>query len=123
MDRTILFVGIGGFIGSVLRYLVSLLFARLDIANFPLATLSVNILGCFLIGLVLGLTERGSFTAGEVRSFVVIGILGGFTTFSAFSYETIRLLQEGAFGPAAGNIFLNVALGLGATWLGLLLSK
>ncbi len=123
MDRTILFVGIGGFIGSIFRYLVSLLFARLDIANFPFATLSVNILGCFVIGLVLGLTERGSFTAGEVRSFVVVGILGGFTTFSAFSYESIRLLQEGAFGPAAGNIFLNVAVGLAATWLGLSLSK
>ena len=123
MDRTILFVGIGGFIGSILRYLVSLVFARLDIANFPLATLSVNILGCFVIGLVLGLTERGSFAAGEVRSFVVVGILGGFTTFSAFSYETIRLLQEGAFGPAAGNILLNVVLGLAATYVGLTLSK
>jgi fluoride exporter len=123
MDRTILYVGIGGFAGSILRYLVALIFARFTQIPFPFATLAVNLLGCFAIGLVLGITERGGSVEHEMRALIVIGILGGFTTFSAFSYETLRLFQEGAFVFAGANILLNVMLGLGATYVGMTLTR
>ena len=123
MDRTILYVGIGGFAGSILRYLISILFARYILIPFPFATLAVNLLGCFAIGLVLGLTERGGMLEPEMRALILVGILGGFTTFSAFSYETIRLLQEGAFAYAGVNILLNVLLGLAATYFAMTLTR
>ena len=123
MDRTILYVGIGGFAGSILRYLVSILFARFIAIPFPFATLTVNLIGCFAIGLVLGWTERGGMPDNEMRLLIVVGVLGGFTTFSAFSYETIRLLQEGVFVMAGTNILLNVVLGLAATYLAMTITR
>ena len=115
----ILLVGIGGFIGSILRYVLSGLvheWTRRD--DFPVGTLAVNVLGCFVIGLLSQLAEaRGAFTP-ETRAFVIIGILGGFTTFSSFGNETMNLWRDAENGLALLNIGAQLVLGLGAVWLG-----
>src|SRR5690349_4291321 len=115
----LLVVGLGGFIGSVLRYLVSGYVQQIakSIA-FPYGTLAVNVIGCFIIGFLSYLAEaHGVFTA-ESRAFVFIGILGGFTTFSTFGNETMNFLRAGENFPALINIGAHLWLGLGAVWLG-----
>jgi len=122
--RELLLVGGGGFIGSIGRYLLGgwahSLFPR---ATFPLGTLLVNVCGCLLIGLVAGLIEIKQMFGPEVRLFVLIGLLGGFTTFSTFSYETLAMLRDGQFLRALGNVMLQVVLCLVAAWLGYLLAR
>lgn len=110
--------GVGGFIGSTLRYVATGYFQELGRSTiFPYGTLAVNLIGCFLIGFLSQLAEtRGVFTA-ESRTFVFIGILGGFTTFSAFGNETMNLWRDGQNGLAMANVAANVLLGLGAVWV------
>ncbi len=112
-------IGIGGFIGSVLRYLVSGYVQQITKSvEFPYGTLMVNLIGCGLIGFLSQLADtRGVFTA-ESRSFVFIGLLGGFTTFSAFGNETMNLLSDGENFFALANIAAHIVLGLGAVWIG-----
>ena len=115
----IIFVGLGGALGSIARYLVStwVQTAAKNI-NFPFGTLTVNLVGCFVIGFLAQLAEaRGIFTS-ESRAFVFIGILGGFTTFSSFGNETLNLARGGEFWNALANIGQNVVIGLLAVWLG-----
>lgn len=114
-----LLAGVGGFIGSMLRYSVSGLVQDLSRSiDFPFGTLAVNFLGCLTIGFLSQLAEsRGYFTA-ETRTLVFIGVLGGFTTFSAFSNETINLWREGEMFLASVNVAAHLALCLGAVWLG-----
>jgi CrcB protein len=113
----LLLAGIGGFIGSALRYSVSGFvqgFSRS--AHFPYGTLAVNLSGCLAIGFLSCLAEtRGVFTA-ETRTLVFIGVLGGFTTFSAFGNETINLWRDGQGALAALNIAAHLFLCLGAVW-------
>ncbi|MCL4275005.1 MAG: fluoride efflux transporter CrcB [Anaerolineales bacterium] len=115
----ILLVGIGGFIGSVLRYLLSgYVQQTAKSVGFPFGTLAVNIIGCFVIGFLAQLVEaRGAFT-GETRTFIFFGILGGFTTFSTFGNETFNLVRDSQMLNAFANIGANVILGLVAVWLG-----
>ena len=114
-----LFVGLGGFIGSVSRYLLGGYVQQLSKSvDFPYGTLAVNLVGCFVIGLLSQLAEaRGVFTS-ETRALVFIGILGGFTTFSSFGNETLNLFRDGQTWIALGNIGANVVLGLALVWLG-----
>ena len=114
-----LFVGIGGFIGAVLRHGVNVATtAWLVRSQFPVGTLLVNVLGCFLIGLLAHVSEiRGPFTP-EIRAFIMVGMLGGFTTFSAFGNETFALWRDGAPWPAAANVVAHIILGLGAVGMG-----
>jgi CrcB protein len=120
----ILLVGSGGFIGSVLRYLLSgLVFRTFGKPWFPYGTLVVNVLGCFVIGYLGGLAEHRRIFNQEVRLFVFIGILGGFTTFSAFAYETSTLLRDARLLGAWVNVGLQLLLGLVAVWLGTILSR
>ena len=114
-----LFVGTGGFIGAVLRYWLSGLIQQFSISTFfPIGTLVVNFLGCLLIGFLSELAEEhGVFTA-ESRALVFVGVLGGFTTFSTFSNETMNLLREGQNSFAFVNIAGHLILGIGAVWLG-----
>jgi CrcB protein len=114
-----LFVGTGGFIGAVLRYWLSGLIQQFSISTFfPIGTLVVNLLGCLLIGFLSELAEEhGVFTA-ESRALVFVGVLGGFTTFSTFSNETMNLLREGQNSFAFVNIAGHLILGIGAVWLG-----
>ena len=110
--------GIGGFIGSSLRYAMTGYVQHWSRSiDFPYGTLAVNLIGCFLIGFLSQLAEtRGVFT-GESRTFVFIGILGGFTTFSAFGNETMNLWREGENLLAMVNVAAHIVLGLGAVWL------
>lgn len=113
----------GGALGAVLRFSMSSNIYRVFGRDFPYGTLAVNVLGSLLMGLFFILIiERGTLSA-EWRSVIMIGFLGAFTTFSTFSIETLALLESGELSRAALNIFLSVALCLGATWLGLVIGR
>ena len=114
------YVALGGALGSVARYAVSLGAARWLGAAFPWGTLIVNVAGSFAIGLLAALvTADGRPTLGtDARAFVMIGILGGFTTFPSYSLETLNLARAGAVGAAAANAGLSLVLCLAAVWLG-----
>ncbi|MGH7819483.1 MAG: fluoride efflux transporter CrcB [Candidatus Binatia bacterium] len=113
-----LIVGAGGFFGSIGRYWLGGLVQRLGGAAFPYGTLAVNVVGSFLIGLVIVLSlERGLLNA-PARLFLTVGICGGFTTMSTFSYETLSLLGEGSVTAATANVAATIALCLAGTWLG-----
>ncbi|HTX91240.1 MAG TPA: fluoride efflux transporter CrcB [Anaerolineales bacterium] len=119
MFITVLFVGIGGFFGSIFRYLLSGYVQQASKSvDFPYGTLAVNLLGCFVIGFLAQLAEaRGVFTP-QTRALVFVGALGGFTTFSSFGNETINLVRDGQMLGALGNVGANVILGLALVWLG-----
>ncbi|MBI5649661.1 MAG: fluoride efflux transporter CrcB [Chloroflexi bacterium] len=115
----ILLVGIGGFIGSILRYLVSGWAQQISRSvEFPYGTLAVNLIGCFIIGALAQLADARGIFSSEARAFVFIGILGGFTTFSSFGNETMNLLRDGESLRAFANVSAHIVLGLGAVWLG-----
>jgi len=115
----LLLIGVGGFLGSVARYLLSgTVQTLLRSETFPFGTLAVNVLGCFVVGLVSYLADsRGAFT-GDTRAFIVVGVLGGFTTFSAFGNETINLVRAAEPGLALTNVLAHVVVALGAVWAG-----
>lgn len=115
--RTLLIIGTGGFIGSIFRYLVSRSVQEKFETAFPFGTLSVNILGCFLIGVILSWSERGGITA-DWRMFLATGICGGFTTFSAFSNETLALMRDGQWMYAGAYVVISILSGLAATFAG-----
>lgn len=114
----ILVVGLGGFLGAIARYGLTGLLHRVANGTFPYGTLAVNVLGCIAIGVVLHLVEDRSMLGPTTRLFVSIGILGGFTTFSSFGYETFELLEDREYRLAFLNVAGNVVLGLLAVWVG-----
>lgn len=116
---SVFYAALGGALGSVSRYLLGVWSQSLSKSiDFPFGTLTVNLLGCFVIGFLSHLAEtRGVFTP-ETRAFVFIGILGGFTTFSSFGNDTINLLRDGETFNALANIGANVIVGLLLVWLG-----
>lgn len=116
---TLFLVGIGGFAGSICRYLVTQISSQL----FPYSTLIVNVTGCFCIGLLGGLAEAKHFFTPEIRALVFIGFLGGFTTYSTFGYEVITLCRSGQIPTAFINLILHMLIGLGAVLAGILLSR
>ena len=120
--KIILAIGIGSCIGGIFRYLLSQFIQNKFLSAFPFGTMSVNIIGCFLIGFIFGLSERGNFTM-EWRLFLVTGFLGGFTTFSSFSNETVALLRDGQIWHAFIYITGSVVIGLLATFTGISLIK
>jgi CrcB protein len=115
-------VGVGGMLGSVARYLAQLAALRLG-AAFPVDTLAVNVLGSFLIGLVYGWSEKAEDPAPAWRLFLTTGFCGGFTTFSAFSLESISLLKSGNLSYTFLYICGSVLSGLGACLAGLLVAR
>ncbi|MEO8762665.1 MAG: fluoride efflux transporter CrcB [Ginsengibacter sp.] len=115
--RIIVAIGLGSCIGGISRYLLSQFIQNKLLSVFPFGTMIVNIIGCFLIGIVFGLSERGSFSM-EWRLFLATGVLGGFTTFSAFSNETVSLLRDGQLWQAFTYIACSVIIGLLATFSG-----
>ena len=115
----ILWVGLGGCLGSISRYLLSGYIQHLVRGTgFPYGTLTVNLIGCLFIGFLSQWIETRGFLSPEARLFVFMGLLGGFTTFSTFSNETMNLWQTGAGAAALANVAVHVVLGLGAAWLG-----
>jgi CrcB protein len=123
MERVIL-IGLGGFLGTVLRYgLGGLAYRVKNGGTFPYETLLVNVIGCFAIGLLCGVAEARAAFSGTTRGFLFAGVLGGFTTFSSFGYETFQLLRDGQNDVAAVSIGLQVVVGIGAVWAGDILAR
>jgi CrcB protein len=116
-------VFLGGGLGAATRYWLSgWVHERLGSA-FPYGTLTVNILGCFVIGLVMGSMEERFLSHPSLRVFLTIGILGGFTTFSSFSYETIAMIRDGEFAYASLNVLASVLCCISGTWIGLIAGR
>jgi CrcB protein len=120
--KLVLLVGFGSFIGGMSRYLVTLLVQNKILSTFPYGTLAVNIIGCFLIGVIYGFSERGNMNP-EWRLFLATGIMGGFTTFSSFSNETVSMLRDAEYLPAFSYVAFSVLIGLAATFGGISLIK
>jgi fluoride exporter len=117
--RDFFLVGFGGFVGSVSRYYLGGLVLHLTAASrFPWSTLAVNSLGCLIIGALAGAAEYRHFLAPGTRLFLFTGILGGFTTFSAFGYETYFLGREHSWNGATLNVALHMLVALPAVWIG-----
>ena len=123
MLKLILIIGTGSFIGGVSRFLASRYIQNTVISGFPYGTLFVNVLGCLLIGIFYGMSERGNFMSAEMRLFLTVGFCGGFTTFSTFASENLSLLKDGNFFYFALYTALCVFLGLMATYFGNLVTK
>jgi CrcB protein len=120
--KIVLLVGFGSFIGGMSRYLVTLFVQNKVLSTFPYGTLAVNIIGCFLIGVIYGLSERGNMNP-EWRLFLATGIMGGFTTFSSFSNETVSMLRDAEYLPAFSYVAFSIIVGLAATFGGISLIK
>lgn len=117
--KTLIFVGIGGAIGSILRYLTGIYFQKMDSGNFPLATFIANAIGCLLIGLFMGYLTKNNLVDSQLKWFLVTGFCGGFTTFSTFGFENIQLLQQQQYLLALTYTLVSVCVGITAVFLGL----
>jgi len=116
--KALALVALGGALGAVCRYLVAIALMRGTLNGFPFGTFAVNLLGCLLIGLWAGLAVRHAWLNGDVRLLLVTGVLGGFTTFSAFGLESLQLLRRGDVGLAGAYVVGSVLLGLALVMLG-----
>ena len=117
-------VGVGGFLGSAARYQLGGWLNRFaPRALFPYETLVINVSGCLAIGLLAGLSESRGILGPEGRLFLMVGVLGGYTTFSTFGYETVQLLRDGEVAAGALNVALQVSLGLAGTSAGYALAR
>lgn len=121
--RILLLIGVGGGIGSVFRYLTSVVVNRHFQTIFPWATLIANVLGCLIIGLLLGFIERHQLTNPGLKYFFITGFCGGYTTFSSFASENMSLFQSQNTGIAFLYIAASILTGLFAVWLGLTIAK
>lgn len=116
-------IGTGGFLGSVSRFLTSRLIQNYTLSSLPYGTFVVNVLGCLLIGIFYGLSERGNLLNTELRMFLTVGFCGGFTTFSTFSSENFLLIKNGDFFHFLIYTGASIFFGIIATYLGVLLTK
>ena len=123
MLRTILIVGTGGFIGSVMRFLVQILMEKGLSSTFPWGTFIANIAGSFIIGIVFAFAEKGSLMNSEWRLFLAVGICGGFTTFSSFAYNNLTMIKDQTYGQLFLNIGGSLFFGILAVYLGIVLVR
>ena len=123
MLKILLFIGSGSFLGGIARYLLSKAIQNSVLTTFPLGTFWVNIIGSFLIGMIYGLSDRGSLDSNELRLFLAVGFCGGFTTFSTFSNENLALLRDGSFFYFSLYAGMSVFIGLLATFGGNAVTK
>ena len=121
--RQLLLVGIGGFIGSIARFLVQKLNLNWHVLSLPMGTLTVNILGSLLIGFIIGVSGKSEIISPGLRLFLMVGICGGFTTFSSFTAENMTLMQNGQFAMVLIYTGLSILLGFLAVYLGYILSN
>lgn len=123
MYKTVLIIALGGALGSVLRYLTAVLVSKYWHNHFPLGTLVTNVLGCFLIGALIGFLNKYNLQNADLKWFLITGFCGGYTTFSTFGLDNIVLFQNNNSYFAFGYIGLSIFLGLFSVWLGLHLTK
>jgi len=123
MLKTIFYIAIGGALGSVLRFLTTVLVSKFWSNQFPLATFIANFIGCLLIGLFIGFLTKNQLEDSNLKWFLVTGFCGGYTTFSTFGMENFNLIQNNNSLLAFGYIAASIILGLFAVWLGISLSK
>jgi CrcB protein len=119
--RAALWVALGGAIGSVSRWLLSGAVQRWTNSGFPWGTLTVNAIGSLAVGVLAALALERALVSPAARQFLIVGVLGGFTTFSAFSYEAVALLRDGQWWAAAGYVGASVTAGLGGAMIGMAL--
>jgi CrcB protein len=118
MIRNLLLIGLGGFLGSIARYLVSRLNVYLDFFSIPVGTLLVNVMGSFLIGFLTGIADKSVLLTVQWRMFLMVGLCGGFTTFSTFSNENLMLLHHGQYASVILYTGLSIFLGFTAVFIG-----
>ena len=123
MLKQLLLIGLGGFVGSIVRFLVSRLNTRIDWLSIPLGTLTVNVVGSFLIGFLIGISEKSPILTVELRMFLMVGLCGGFTTFSSFTGENLMLMRNGQFLTLFLYTGLSILLGFTAVYLGYISTK
>jgi fluoride exporter len=120
---SLIFIAIGGALGSVARYLLSTALLRATGTLFPVGTFAVNVVGCFVFGAIAGAAEQRVQLAPELRLFLLVGVLGGFTTFSSYAFESFGLIRDGQFAAAAVNIVGQVIAGLVGLWAGYVITN
>ena len=118
----LLLIGLGGAIGSVARYTLSVAVLRVSGTLFPLGTFVVNVIGCLVFGAIAGAATARVQITSELRLFLLVGVLGGFTTFSSYAFESFALIREGQFLWASINVAGQVIAGLAGVWAGYVLS-
>jgi CrcB protein len=123
MFKQLLLIGMGGFVGSIARFLVSKLNTRVDWFSIPIGTLTVNVVGSLLIGFLIGISEKSPILTVEWRMFLMVGLCGGFTTFSSFTGENLVLLKNGQILPLLLYTALSIFLGFIAVYLGYISTK
>ncbi len=123
MLKTLLLIGFGGGIGSILRYLTGFTIQKFYGSTFPLATFSVNVIGCFIFGLFLSYFSKNTENSEELRFLLLTGFCGGYTTFSTFSAENFQLFENGNFFIPVLNILASLIFGLIAVFLGIQIAK
>lgn len=121
--KAVVLIFVGGGLGSVVRYLLNRWVTALHQINFPLGTLTVNVVACLVLGLIIGLADHKQYLSADTRLFWAIGFCGGFSTFSTFSAETLALFQQPAAMAGVVYIVASVLLCLGATILGIYIGK
>jgi len=121
--KQLLLVGCGGFIGSIARFMVQKLNLNWHVLSIPMGTLSVNVIGSLLIGFIIGVSGKSEIISPGLRLFLMVGICGGFTTFSSFTAENLTLLQNGQFATVLLYTGLSIFLGFLAFYLGYVLSN
>ena len=119
----LIYLGLFGGMGCVARYMVSGWMYQFAGRSLPYGTLAVNVIGSLILGLIMEGSLRSTLLSPEIRIGLTVGFMGGFTTFSTFSYETVRLLEEGSLFAAGANILLNVILCISAAVLGIFLAR
>ena len=123
MLKNILLIGLGGSIGSIARYLVSKLSNQIEWFSIPIGTLAVNVIGSLLIGFLIGISEKSPILTVELRMFLMVGLCGGFTTFSSFTGENLMLMRNGQFFSLFLYTGLSILLGFTAVYLGYISTK
>jgi len=118
MFKNVLLIGTGGFIGSIARYFLSKLNVQINFLSIPIGTLCVNILGSYMIGFLTGVSEKSVILSFEMRMLLMVGVCGGFTTFSSFTSENLMLIHSGQFMAMLLYTVLSVVLGFTAVYLG-----